>query len=281
MGTAEAAPGGSRAKAAQDWLARRADTRWGRLGTRWFRAYFAASRNSACAATLYSALSVLPTALVGLAYFHLSDSDANAFADRVVAHLRLDGTTAALVHDTFGSTSSNVVAATLAAVIGFLLWGIGIGQIFRDVYARAWNLEITSSASDQVRFTVFFFVFTGALALLVASASTLRGNGWFVLVTVWTIGSVAYWLWVPSYLLRRAIGLRRLLPGAILASFVVGGTVATAPFYLAPTMNQNGAAFGSFGVVLTLLGYFFIVITIAMICAVFAPVWAAWQRDER
>jgi uncharacterized BrkB/YihY/UPF0761 family membrane protein len=46
-------------------------------------------------------------------------------------------------------------------------------------------------------------------------------------------------------------------------------------------MNQNGAAFGSFGVVLTLLGYFFIVITIAMICAVFAPVWAAWQRDER
>jgi len=279
VGTAETAPGGGRAKAAQDWLARRADTRGARLATQWFRTYFAASRNSACAATLYSALSVLPTALVGVAYFHLSSSDSNAFADRLVAHLRLHGTTASLVHDTFASASSNLVAASLAAVVGFLLWGIGVGQLYRDVYARAWRLEIESTAADQVRFTVFFFVFTGAVALMVASASTLRASGWLLMLVVWTAGSILFWLWVPAYLLRRAVGLRALLPGALLGSFVTGGTIATAPFYLAPTMNQNGTAFGSFGVVLTLLAYLFIVLTLSMVCAVFAPVWAEWRTS--
>jgi hypothetical protein len=274
MGTAEAAPGGSRAKAAQQWLAGRADTATGRFVMQWFRAYFAASRNSACAATLYTSLSVLPTALAGIAYLHLSKSDSNAFADRVVSHLRLHGDTADLVHATFASTSSNVLAATLAAVVGFLLWGIGIGQIYRDVYARAWGVEVESTASDQIRFTVFFFVFSGAVALLVVSASALRATGWPVLIAVWAVGSIVYWLWTPTYLLRRAVSLRQLLPGALLASFVVGGTIAFAPFYLSPTMNQNGAAFGSFGVVVTIIAYLFIIVTISMVCAVFAPVWA-------
>ena len=56
MSSAETASHGSRARAVQDWLARRADTALGRLSLQWFRAYFAASRNSGCAVTIYSAL---------------------------------------------------------------------------------------------------------------------------------------------------------------------------------------------------------------------------------
>jgi uncharacterized BrkB/YihY/UPF0761 family membrane protein len=265
----------------QDWLSGRADTPTGRFAVRWFRAYFAASRNSACAATLYSCLSVLPTVLVGVAYLHLSSSDSNAFADRIVTHLRLEGTAADLVQSTFASASSNAVAATVTAVIGFLLWGIGIGQIYRDVYARAWRLEIEASAADQGRFTVFFFVQAGVIALIVLSASELGAAGWAPLLAAWGVGSIAYWLWVPSFLLRRAIGLRALLPGALVASFVVGGTVACAPFYLAPTVNKNAAAFGPFGVVLTMVAYVFIVVTISLVCAVFAPVWAERRKDDQ
>jgi uncharacterized BrkB/YihY/UPF0761 family membrane protein len=101
------------------------------------------------------------------------------------------------------------------------------------------------------------------------------------MIAVWTVGSIVFWLWTPSFLLRRAVGLRALLPGALLAAFVVGGTIAFAPFYISPTMNENGTAFGSLGVVLTLFAYLFIVVTIAMVCAVFAPVWRAWRAAER
>src|SRR6059058_3165903 len=114
MGTAESARGGGRVHAVQSWLAERGNSASGRLTISWARTYFAASRNSACAVTVYSSLSVLPTALVGVAYLHLSSSGANAFADRIVAHLRLHGETASLVHATFASTSDNAIAATVA-----------------------------------------------------------------------------------------------------------------------------------------------------------------------
>jgi uncharacterized BrkB/YihY/UPF0761 family membrane protein len=186
------------------------------------------------------------------------------------------------VHSTFATTSDNLLAASIASVISFLVWGLGVGQNFRDLYARAWGVEVdSSSAGDQVRFAVFFFVFSAAVMLTVLSASPLRANGWLALIAAWTAGSIVFWLWTPSYLLRRAVPLRALLPGALLAAFVIGGTIAFAPFYLSATMNENGRAFGSLGVVLTILAYMFIVIAISMVCAVFPPVWRDWRNDER
>ena len=80
--------------------------------------------------------------------FHVAGADTNAFSERLVDHLHLKGDTATVVRDTFGSASSNALAATLAATVGFLIWKIGIGQIYQDVYARAWELEI-GSLTDQ------------------------------------------------------------------------------------------------------------------------------------
>jgi membrane protein len=269
-----------RVEAIQDWLRRRADTALGRLALQWLRGYFAASRNSGCAATVYSSLSVLPAALVAVAYFHLFESNANVFAQRLVTHVKLTGSTATLVEQTFGTASSNALAATVAVVITFLIWGIGIGQIYQDVYARAWGIKVGSIA-DQGLFALFFFLMSGAIALAVASAARLRNDGLLVLVPVWLVASTAFWVAVPTMLLHRKIGLRALLPGALMASIVIGGCVATSPFFLAAPLNQNGKAFGSFGVVLTTIGYVFILITMSLVCAVFSPVWMNWRETEK
>ena len=93
--------------------------------------------------------------------------------------------------------------------------------------------------------------------------------------------STAFWLLVPYLLLHRKIGLRQLLPGALLASLVLGGTAAFSPLFLAAPLNQNGKTFGSFGVVLTLLGYVFVLITLSLVCAVFSPVWIKWREAEK
>ena len=279
MDNADTAAPGGRIKAVQHWLSGRSDTRLGRLALLWFRAYFEASRNSGCAATVYSTLSVLPAALVTVAYFHSSGSDTNAFAERLITHLKLNGATASLVQNTFGSASANKLAATITVVISFLVWGIGIGQIYQDVYARAWRIKV-GSAADQALFAIFFFVITGAIAVAAVSAGQLRNTGWFVLLPAWLIGSTVFWLWVPRFLLHRKIGFRALLPGALLATIVLGGATATAPFYVAAPLNANGKAFGSFGVVVTMVGYVFIMITMSLVCAVFSPVWASWRQSE-
>ena len=266
----------------QAWLVGRADTRLGRLALQWFRAYFAASRNSGCAVTVYATLSVLPAALVAVALFGSSGSnDENPFAAHLISHLKLTGSTASLVQDTFGSASANKLAASITVVVSALLWGLGIGQIYQDVYARAWGMIKVGSAADQGLFVIFFFVFTGSIAFVVVAGGELRDAGWLVLLPVWLLGSTVFWLWVPRFLLHRRIGLRALLPGALLATLVLGGASAATPFFLPATVNANGKAFGSFGVVLTTIGWFFIMITMSLVCAVFSPVWANWRQSER
>lgn len=269
-----------RVGAIQGWLERRADSKLGRLSLAWFRGYFAASQNSGSAATLYMFLSVAPTLLAVLGLFDAAGANTNAFADRLIAHLGLTGETARLVQETFGTASANALAASLAAIVGFLIWGLGIGQIYQDVYARAWKIQVRT-LSDQGRFTVWFFAVSGLLCLGVASGAELKKAGWIVLVPVWLAVSIVFWLWTPSYLLHRQIGLRPLLPGALLATIVIGGAAATSPLFLGAWLNSDAKYFGSFGVVLALLSWAFILVTLSMVCAIFSPVWSEWRAAER
>jgi hypothetical protein len=269
-----------RASAVQQWLVKRADTPIEHLGVLWFRRYFEASRNSGCAATLYGFLSVGPLLLAATGVLHAAGSNTTAFAERLVEHNDLTGQTASLVSATFGTAAQNAVAASVTAVIGFLLWGIGIGQIYQDVYARAWGVQ-ARTLSDQVRFTVWFFVLSGLLGLFVLFSGDLKDFGWYALAPIWLVMSTAFWLWTGHYLLHGAIGLRPLLPGALLASLLVGGAIATSRFFLGPWLNSDGQHFGSFGVVGSLLAWGFILVTLSTVSVVFSPVWAEWRRSER
>jgi uncharacterized BrkB/YihY/UPF0761 family membrane protein len=116
---------GGRARAVQQWLARRADTPIERLVLLWFRRYFEATQNSGSAGTIYLFLSVGPLLLAATGLFHAAGADTNVFAERLIDHNRLRGETARLVHETFGTASDNALAASVTAVVGFLLWGIG------------------------------------------------------------------------------------------------------------------------------------------------------------
>ena len=271
---------GGRTRAVQQWLARRTDTPIERLALQWFRRYFEASQNSGCAATLYTFLSVGPLVLAAAGLFDAVGRDTNAFAQRLIEHQHLTGVTAHLVEETFGTAADNALAATVAAVVGFLLWGIGIGQIYQDVYARAWRIQVRT-LSDQARFTIWFFVVSGLLGLFIVFAGNLRDLGLIVAVPVWLVVSTAFWLWTPHFLLHGKIGLRQLLPGALLASLVIGGATGTSRFFLGRWLNEDGRHFGSFGVVLSLLAWGFILVTITMVCAVFSPVWAEWRHSEK
>jgi membrane protein len=271
--------GGSRLSASVDWLKGRADTSLGRLTLLWFKRYFEASRNSGAAASAYITLSAVPTALVIAAAFRQAKGDENAFAERLIDHMRLDGATASLVRDVFGSSANNLLAASVTVLISFLFWGLGVGQLYQSLYARAWRVR-AGTVADQIRFTVWFFVLSAFLAAFILSASAFRAAGWAALLVAWFAGSMIFWLWTPAYLLHRQVSLRSLMPGAILSTFVVGGTIATAPLWIAPTLNQNANAFGDFGVVVAIFAYILIVVTISMVCAVFSPVWFEWRQGE-
>jgi membrane protein len=277
------APAGrrSRVQEIQGWLKRRSEHKLARLGWRWFQSYLVASRNSACAISIYACLSVVPAALMFIAVVYHGSGNVNVFAQHLVDHLRLTGDTAKLVQQTFGSASSNALAASIATVISFLLWGIGIGQIYQNVYAKAWEIEVGSLA-DQALYTIFFFVLSAATAGIVIAQSELgQGGRIALLVLVGIVGSLVFWLVVPYYLLHRQIGYRRLLPGALMATVLIGGTMTVAPLFLPATLSANGRAFGAFGISLTIVGYLFTLVTMTVASAVFSPVWLSWREEER
>jgi membrane protein len=271
---------GTRVGRIRGWLARQTDSWVGRLSFLWFRRYMEASKNSGASTSAYFTLSVIPTALVTIAFFGESGGDVNALAERLIAHMHLTGSTADIVRQTFGTTANNAVAATIAVVISFLFWGIGIGQLYRDVYTRAWKVE-TAQPSDQVLFAIWYFVTCGLIGLVLVVTTETAASSRALFIPVWFAASILYWLWTPLFLLHRKVTTRKLLPGALLGSFVLGGTIGTSPLWMGPTLNQNAKAFGPFGVVLALLAFVLIAITISMACAVFAPVWEEFQEAER
>ncbi len=270
---------GTRVGRIRAWLASQTDSWVGRLSFLWFKRYMQASKNSGASTTAYFMLSVVPTALVAVALFGQSGGDATALAERLISHMHLSGDTAEIVRQTFGTTSDNLVAATVGVVISFLFWGIGIGQLYRDVYTRSWRVE-TAQASDQVLFTIWYFVTCGLLGAMFVTTTETASSSRPLFIPVWFAVSTLYWVWTPRFLLHRKVPTRKLLPGALLGSFVLGGTIGTAPLWMGPTLNQNAQAFGPFGVILALLAFVLIAITISMVCAVFGPVWEEFRQLE-
>ena len=82
-------------------------------------------------------------------------------------------------------------------------------------------------------------------------------------------------------LLHRQIGVRPLFPGALLATIVIGGASATSPLFLGSWLTADAKYFGSFGVVLALLSWAFILVTLSMVCAILSPVWGEWRTAEK
>jgi uncharacterized BrkB/YihY/UPF0761 family membrane protein len=270
---------GTRVASIRDWLARRTQSWVGRLAFLWFRRYMQASKNSGAATTAYFMLSVVPTALVAIAFFGKAGGDTSALAERLISHMHLSGQAADIVRQTFGTTANNALAATVSVVVGFLFWGIGIGQLYRDVYMKAWRVD-TARASDQALFTIWYFATCGFLGALVVITSETASSNRALFIPLWFAGSTLYWLWTPWFLLHGKVAIKRLLPGALVGAFVIGGTIGTAPLWMGPTLNRNAEAFGSFGVVITVLAIVLITLTISMVCAVFAPVWEEFGEAE-
>ena len=129
--------------AARDWLRGRADTSLGRLALLWFRRYFEASRNSgAAAAGLHHAVGA-PRG----ARHHRDLQPGQGRRERVRgppdhAHEARRGDREPRPRPVRHHRRTMSLAASVTVVIGFLIWGLSIGQLYQDVYARAWRIHV-------------------------------------------------------------------------------------------------------------------------------------------
>ena len=112
--------------------------------------------------------------------------------------MKLDGATASLVRDLFGTTAGNLLAASVTVVIGFLIWGLSIGQLYQNLYARAWRIHVGHGRRPDPLHGLVLRLQRPPRAASV-SAAELRAAGWLALLPAWIAGSMVFWLWTPRY----------------------------------------------------------------------------------
>ena len=167
-------------------------------------------------------------------------------------------------------------------MIGFLVGGLSIGQLYQGLYARAWGVQVGFGRRPASLHDLVLRLSAALLALMTVSASELRADGWLdgpprVDRRLDDLLALDAALPAPSY------DLDSFTPARSAARNLRRRGARSAPRRSGsgPGLNQDAKAFGSFGVVIALFAYILIVVTISMVCGVFAPVWAEWRHSER
>ena len=242
--------------------------------------YAESSRNSVSALVVNMFLSVVPALLAVYAVAGLSIHSENALARHLIYHLHLHDPTVALVARTFGSAASNAAAASVFGLATFLVFGLPVGKILQDFYARSWRIRVGSPA-DQWRFALWFVVVTVLMGLQVSEESFVSVTGDILYWPVWFVAFLAFALWTPWFLLHGRIVLRQLFLGALIVAASSAAAVAISQFLLGAWVNDNGRWFGAFGVALALLMWAQVLGTIWLVGAVISPVYLAWREGWR
>jgi hypothetical protein len=267
---------------AEHRLDHHANGRLGSLALGCVRRYAESSRNSVSALVVNVFLSVVPALLAVYAVAGLSIKHENSLARHLIYHLHLHAPTAVLVARTFGSVASNAAAASVFSLLTFVVFGLPIGKVLQDFYARAWRIRV-GSPTDQWRFALWFVILMVLLGLQMSEESLVSATGWELFLPVWFAVLVAFALWTPWFLLHRRVPLRRQLPGALAIAVSSAAMLAASQILLGGWVNDNGRWFGAFGVALALLMFGQVLGTIWLAGAVFSPVYlewrAGWRRD--
>jgi membrane protein len=263
-------------------LERYAAGRLGSLALGCVRRYGESSENSASALTLEVFLSLVPALLAVYAIADLSRIKDNVIARHLINHLHLHGQTAAVVRGEFGTVAHNAAAASVLGLAAFLVFGLAIGELLEDFYARAWRVNV-GSLRDKWRHAAWFVVALTLMGLEVSQEDIVKSLDWVLLIPVWLAVLIAFWLWTPWFLLHRQIELRQLLPGALLVAVTYTVAVTVSQFVVGTWINEDGNHFGAFGVAVSLLTWGQLMGGLALGCAVFSPVYvewrAGWKRD--
>jgi hypothetical protein len=274
----------SRGNRALRWAERRlqryADGKAGSLALGYVRRYGESSRNSVSALVINVFLSVIPALLALYALAGLSVHSESSLARHLIYHLDLRGSTATLVARAFGTVVSNAAAATLFSLLMFAVFGLPVGKILQDFYARAWRISVGAPA-DQWRFAVWFVAATMVMGLQLSEEALISATGVELFVPAWFVLFLLFAWWTPYFLLHGRIEPRRLFLGALMVAASSAVAVVLSQLLVGAWINDNGRWFGAFGVALALLMWGQVIGTIWLAGAVFGPVYYDWRDGWR
>jgi membrane protein len=252
------------------------------VGTHWVRRYRAADGQLyAVLLAAYFFLTVLPVTVVQATYI---SGNPDAFARRIAGRLDLTGPPAAFLNTVLAGAGKDRLVAVLVAVANIAIFGLGFGRVLQLAHSRIWGLPLTRSIADQGRYLAVLLALMWLTCVGVLQVQYVRGApswaGW-ALDAAWLAVLTAYFVWAPRLLLHRRVGIRDLLPGAVITVAGLAALHAASTFVLRRWLVSYSDTYGGLGIVMAIVFWLIAAATVMMFAAALSPAVAARRAAVR
>src|SRR4051794_8639773 len=267
---------GQRWAEAQDPATRRG------VGTHWVRRYRQADGQLyAVLLAAYFFLTVLPVTVVQATYISGSP---DAFARRIARRLELTGTPAEFLNSVLVGAGKDRLVAVIVAVANIAVFGLGFGRVLQLAHARIWGLDLQRTIADQGRYLAVLLALMWLTCLGVLQLRYLRHTpawaGW-TLDAAWLAALTAYFVWAPRLLLHRLVGIRDLLPGAVITVAGLAALHVASTLVLGRWLVSYSDTYGGLGIVMAIVFWLIAATTVMMFAAALSPAVAARRAAVR
>ena len=211
----------------------------------------------AAGVTLAGFLSLFPLLLVGIAVVGFVSSAGTQIANGVIEQLGLTGTAAETIRRMITRAEDSRRAASVVGFAGLVWTGLGLVGALQYAINTAW--QVTGRGwKDKVRgLTWLAGAAVGFIASFAVSAALnfLPGFVAPLGIAVGVAVNFGLWLWTLKTLANVEVGLRALVPGALLGGLGLEVLKLVGSIYLPRAVRSASALYGPLGVVFAILAW--------------------------
>jgi membrane protein len=234
------------------------------------------------AVTLAAFLALFPIALVAVAVLGFFAGDRPDLSGEIVEALALPRGSAAAetIADTIDVAEESRRTASVIGVAGLLWSGLGLVGALQHAYNSVW--QVRGRGIRDKAFGLLWLAGSGVLFglsfALTAMLTWLPGFLAPLNVLVGAAVGTGLFLWASKVLPNRDVGLRPLLPGAILGAAGLEALKVIGGIYVPRAVASSSALYGSLGVVFAIIAWLFFFGRLIVYSATLSVV--LWEREH-
>ncbi len=204
--------------------------------------------------------SLLPLLVVGVSVVGFISHGQDDFASKVIERLGLTGSAADLFTNAIATSEDARATTSVIGLVLLLITGLGLGAAVKDICDAAWQVADRGLRVRlrSLEWAAGSFVLLGVSITVSSLANPLPG--WFapIAILVSSFFAAMAFVWTFFALTAVRVPVRSHIPGAAIGGIAFTLITTFGTTYLTNRIASSSALFGTLGVILAVLAWFYI-----------------------